>query len=43
MLRQNQMSGCLPCQNGTAKNPQTCWISKGTGAPPPARRRVRTP
>jgi hypothetical protein len=35
MLRQNQMSGCLPCQNGTAKNPQTRWRRKGTGAPPP--------
>jgi hypothetical protein len=23
MLRQNQTSGFLPCQNGTAKNPQT--------------------
>jgi len=43
MLRQNQMSGCLPCQNGTAKNPQTRWRRKGTGAPPPARRRVPTP
>jgi hypothetical protein len=39
MLPQNQTSGCLPCQNGTAKNPQTCWRYKGTGAPPPARRR----
>jgi len=36
MLRQNQTSGCLPCQNGTVKNPQTRWIRKGTGAPPPA-------
>jgi len=43
MLRHNQVSGCLPCQNGTAKNPQTHWRRKGTGAPPPARRRVRTP
>jgi len=25
MLRQNQTSGCIPCQNGTAKNPQTRW------------------
>jgi hypothetical protein len=23
MLRHNQTSGCLPCQTGTAKNPQT--------------------
>jgi len=36
MLCQNQMSGCLPCQNGTAKNLQTRWTHKGTGAPPPA-------
>ena len=43
MLRHNQTPGCLPCQNGTAKNPQTRWRRKGTGAPPPARRRVRTP
>jgi len=39
MLFQNQTSGCLPCQNGTAKNPQTRWTRKGTCAPPPARRR----
>jgi hypothetical protein len=43
ILRQNQTSGCLPCQNGTAKNPQTRWRRKGTGAPPSARRRERTP
>jgi hypothetical protein len=43
MLRHNQTSGCLRCQNGTAKNPQTRWTRKGRGAPPPARRRVRTP
>ena len=43
MLRHNQTSGCLPCQNGTAKNLHTRWRRKGTGAPPPARRRVRTP
>jgi len=42
MLRQNQTSGCLPCQNGTAKNPQTRWRRKGTGAPPPTQCRVRT-
>jgi hypothetical protein len=35
MLRHNQTSGCLPCQNGTAKNLQTRWRRKGTGAPPP--------
>ena len=39
LVRQNQMSGCLPCQNGTARNPQTLWRHKGTGAPPPDRRR----
>jgi len=43
MLRQNQMSGCLPCQNGNAKNPQTRWRRKATGAPPPTRRRGLTP
>jgi len=42
MLRQNQTSGCLSCQNGTAKNPQTCWRRKGTCAPPPDQRRERT-
>jgi hypothetical protein len=43
MLRQNQTPGCLPCQNSTAKNPQTCWRRKGTGAPPPNRRRQQNP
>ena len=43
MLRHNQTPGCLPCQKGNAKNPQTRWRRKGTGAPPPARRGVRTP
>ena len=43
MLRQNQTPGCLPCQNGTAKNPQTRWRRKGTGAPPPNRRRQQNP
>jgi len=43
MLRQNQTSGCLRCQNRTAKNPQTRWTRKGTGAPPPARCRERIP
>jgi len=43
MLRYNQTSSCLPCQNGTAKNPQTHWRRKGKGAPPPACCRVRTP
>jgi len=35
MVRENQTDGCLPCQNGTAKIPQTRWRRKGTGAPPP--------
>jgi len=43
MLRQNQTSGCLPCQNGTTKNPQTQWRRKGTGTPPPDQRREPTP
>ena len=43
MLRHNQTSGCLSCQNGTAKNPQTRWSRKGAGGPPPARRRERIP
>ena len=43
MLRQNQTSGCLLCQNGTAKIPQTRWRCKGTGAPPPNRLREPTP
>jgi hypothetical protein len=43
MIRQNHMSGCVPCQNGTAKNLQTRWGRKGTEAPPPIRRRKPTP
>jgi hypothetical protein len=43
MIRQNQSDCCLPCQNGTAKHPQTRWKRKGTGAPPPVRHRYRTP
>jgi hypothetical protein len=43
MLRQNQTPGCLPCQNGTAQNPQTRSKPKGTGAPPPNRRRQQNP
>jgi hypothetical protein len=35
MLRQNQTPRCLPCHNGTAKNPQTRWRRKGSGAHPP--------
>jgi hypothetical protein len=43
MLRHNQTSSCLPCQNGTTKKLQTHWRHKRTGALSPARRRVRTP
>jgi hypothetical protein len=34
-LRQNHMSGCLHCRNGTAQNPQTHWRRNRTRAPPP--------
>jgi hypothetical protein len=37
MVRENQTDGCLPCQNGTAKNPATGWRCKGKGAPQPRR------
>jgi len=43
MLRHNQTSSSLPCQNGTPKNPQTRWRCTGTGTPPPDRRREQTP
>jgi len=43
MLRQNQTSGCFPCQNCTAKNPQIQWRREGTSAPPPAQHRERIP
>jgi hypothetical protein len=42
MLRYNQTSGSLPCQNRTAYNLQTLWRLTGTGAPPPTRCRVQT-
>ena len=35
MVYKNQPDGCLPCQNGTAKNPQTRWRRKQTAAPSP--------
>ena len=35
MVRENQMDGCLHCQNGTTKHPQTRWRCKGKGAPAP--------
>ena len=34
---ENQMDGCLPCPNGTAINPQTCWRCKCMGVPPSQR------
>ena len=43
MGRQNHPARFLSCQNGTAKNTQTCWRRKGTGAPPPDWRRQLTP
>ena len=43
MLRENQTDGCLPCQNGTARNPPTHWARKGTGASPSERLRQPTP
>jgi len=43
MLRNNQTSGCLPCQNRNAKNLLMRWRRQGTCAPPPTRRTVQTP
>jgi len=45
MVRENQTDRCLPCQNGTAKTPQSRWRHNCTGAPPPrpAPPRPRTP
>jgi len=43
MLGANQSDGCLPGQNGTARNPQTGWRHKGTGAPPPEQLRQLAP
>jgi hypothetical protein len=34
MLLQNETSGCLPSQNGTAKNPHTLWRHNGPDTPP---------
>jgi hypothetical protein len=34
MVYKNHTAGSLPCQNGTAKNPQTRWRRKGSAAPP---------
>jgi hypothetical protein len=35
ILPHNHMSCCLPCQNWTAKHPQTRWIFNGSATPPP--------
>jgi hypothetical protein len=35
MVDKNHTAGCLPCQFGTPKNPQTRWRCRGTTAPPP--------
>jgi len=43
MLRENPTDGCLPCQHGTAQNPQTRWSRKAMGAPPPERPREPAP
>jgi len=43
MHRQNQTPRCLTCLYGTAHTLQTHWRCKGTGAPPPNRRRQQTP
>ena len=43
MLRQDQTSGCLPCQNDTPKNQQARWRHKGTGEPASAQTREWTP
>lgn len=32
---ENLTDGCLSCQDGTVQDPQTCWMRKGTAAPPP--------
>jgi len=34
MVYRNLTAGCLPCQNGTPKTPQTRWRHKGTAGPP---------
>jgi len=35
MVYKNHTARCLPCQNGTVKNPVTRWRCKGTATPPP--------
>ena len=34
MICENQTDSCLPCQNSTAKHPQSRWRLKGMGSPP---------
>jgi len=34
MCRENHTDSWIPCQNGTAHNPQTGLRCKGMGAPP---------
>jgi hypothetical protein len=40
MQYENQLDGCLPCQNGVARNPATRWRRKGTAAGAPRGRRA---
>jgi hypothetical protein len=35
IVYKNHTAGCLPCQNGSAKNPVACWRRKGTAVPTP--------
>jgi len=35
IIRENHTHSCLPSKDGIAKNPQSCWGQKDTGAPPP--------
>jgi len=43
IIHHNHMDSFLPCQNGSAQNPQTLWRCKETGAPQPVRRGHPTP
>jgi len=43
MLWENQMDGCLHCQNGPAQDPQISRRRKSKGAPPPECLRQPTP
>jgi len=43
MVYENQTDSCLPCHNGTARNPRTRWRPKGTGAPPQVQCKEPTP